>query len=81
MKAHLWYFYCKWAFFILAEDTLERGGGSMQLFRIAVILVFVVFCAVPAIAAEKRFSVPIGDSPSIGPENARVTMIEFLDFQ
>jgi len=37
--------------------------------------------AVPAFAGEKRFSVPIGDSPSIGPANALVTIIEFLDFQ
>ena len=32
-------------------------------------------------AAEKRFVVPVGDSPSQGPENAPVTIIEFIDFQ
>ena len=32
-------------------------------------------------AGEKRTTVPIGDSPSIGPENAPVTIIEFIDFQ
>ena len=32
-------------------------------------------------AEEKRFSVPIGDSPVLGPPEAPVTIIEFLDFQ
>lgn len=32
-------------------------------------------------AEEPRFDVPIGDSPSRGPENAPITIIEFLDFQ
>jgi len=32
-------------------------------------------------AAEKRFVVPVEDSPSQGPNNAPVTIIEFIDFQ
>ncbi len=32
-------------------------------------------------ADEKRYSVPIGDSPVLGPADAPVTIIEFLDFQ
>lgn len=32
-------------------------------------------------AQEKRFSVPIGNSPSQGPQDARITLIEFIDFQ
>ncbi len=32
-------------------------------------------------AEEKRFSVPIDDSPETGPADAPVTIIEFLDFQ
>ncbi len=32
-------------------------------------------------AEDKRFSVPIGDSPVTGPVDAPVTIVEFLDFQ
>lgn len=32
-------------------------------------------------AEEKRFEVPIGDSPALGPVDAPVTIIEFIDFQ
>lgn len=31
--------------------------------------------------AEQRFVVPLEDSPSYGPKNAPVTIIEFIDFQ
>jgi hypothetical protein len=43
-------------------------------------LFFLLF-SVLAISAEKRVAVPIGDSPSMGPENAPVTIVEFIDFQ
>ncbi len=47
-------------------------------------LVF-VFVAFPALSYstdnEKRYNVPIGDSPAYGPANAPVTIIEFLDYQ
>ncbi len=43
------------------------------------LLLFLLFCsAVPA--QEKRYDVPIGDSPALGPKDAPVTIIEFLDF-
>ena len=45
------------------------------------IILFVLLISGAAVADEKRFSVPIGDSPSTGPVNAPVTIIEFLDFQ
>ena len=32
-------------------------------------------------AEANRFQVPIADSPQLGPANAPVTLIEFLDFQ
>lgn len=34
-----------------------------------------------AYSTDKRVTVPIGDSPSMGPENAPVTIVEFIDFQ
>ena len=34
-----------------------------------------------AFAEVNRIQVPIADSPQLGPANAPVTIIEFLDFQ
>ena len=32
-------------------------------------------------AEQQRIEVPIGDSPSLGPADAPVTIVEFIDFQ
>jgi protein-disulfide isomerase len=42
--------------------------------------------AVPALCgaqgtAEKRYAIPVENSPSLGPADAPVTIVEFLDFQ
>jgi hypothetical protein len=42
---------------------------------------FALLFSALAYSAEKRITVPIGDSPSMGPENAPVTIVEFIDFQ
>ncbi|WP_353684279.1 hypothetical protein V4D30_00405 [Thermodesulfovibrio sp. 3907-1M] len=34
-----------------------------------------------AFAAEKRYSLPLENSPYIGYENAPVTIVEFIDYQ
>lgn len=34
-----------------------------------------------AFSADKRVSIPLGNAPSLGPENAPVTIVEFIDFQ
>jgi len=47
------------------------------------ILVFIVLLLSFSLsfAEEKRFVIPLEDSPSYGPKNAPVTIIEFIDFQ
>ncbi len=42
---------------------------------------FLLFLPLSLPAAEPRYDVPVGDSPSLGPENAPITIIEFIDFQ
>jgi protein-disulfide isomerase len=49
--------------------------------RLAFWFVLALLVAVPAGAADVRYDVPAGDSPSIGPANAPVTIVEFLDYQ
>lgn len=51
--------------------------------RRAMIPLFLILLFLPAFAGaeEQRYTVPILDSPSKGPENAPVTIVEFLDFQ
>jgi len=44
-------------------------------------MVLSLLVAVPAGASEIRYAVPPGDSPSIGPANAPVTIVEFVDYQ
>jgi len=46
-------------------------------------IVIVLFLSFPYIggASEKRYNVPIGNSPSWGPENAPITIVEFIDYQ
>lgn len=48
--------------------------------RIFICIFFLLFFGI-AQADEKRTEVPIGDSPSMGPVDAPVTIIEFIDFQ
>lgn len=35
----------------------------------------------PLDAGTKRYDVPVGDAPYIGPKDAGVTIIEFIDYQ
>lgn len=46
-----------------------------------VLTIVFLLAAAFAQAEEKRFDVPVGDSPVLGPPDAPVTVIEFIDFQ
>jgi protein-disulfide isomerase len=49
--------------------------------RLTLWIALTLLAAVPAGAADVRYAVPVSDSPSIGPANAPVTIVEFLDYQ
>ena len=49
--------------------------------RLAAWIILALIAASPARAADIRYSVPAGDSPTIGPANAPVTIVEFVDYQ
>jgi len=42
---------------------------------------FVLFASSPGHTAEQRYSIPIDKCPYLGPVDAPITIIEFLDFQ
>lgn len=46
-----------------------------------VIVFLLLFWSGFAYADTKRFQIPLENSPSIGPANAPVTIVEFIDYQ
>lgn len=63
------------------ESSLIRRYGSTPRRALIAALFFFFASAAAAAAQEKSYDVPIGDSPQMGPQNAPVTIIEFIDFQ
>ena len=62
---------------------MSEGGLNMKRL---LSLLFIAALALPAAAGaqgteEKRYQIPTENSPSIGPADAPVTVVEFLDFQ
>ncbi len=43
--------------------------------------IFVLLFFGTALAENSHTEIPIGDSPALGPADAPVTIIEFIDFQ
>jgi len=45
-------------------------------------LLLSILLIIPAVVfAETRYDIPIEGSPSLGPENALITIVEFIDYQ
>ncbi|HXX53356.1 MAG TPA: hypothetical protein VEI46_04350 [Thermodesulfovibrionales bacterium] len=45
------------------------------------VLIILFLASSLSFAQDKRYEVPVGDSPGYGQANAPVTMIEFIDYQ
>ena len=74
----------------MTEGSAVAGSGagpisgrrhSQMIFSGACISPTPLVIASTAFSADKRVAIPIGSAPSLGPENAPVTIIEFIDFQ
>ena len=48
--------------------------------KILFILIVGLLCS-QASAEPKRFAIPLENSPSLGPQDAPVTIVEFIDYQ
>ncbi|MBI5074655.1 MAG: hypothetical protein HZB62_05745 [Nitrospirae bacterium] len=51
----------------------------MKLLR--AVMVFLLLIISVGSAEEKRFTIPVGESPQKGLKDAPVTIVEFIDFQ
>ena len=52
----------------------------MKMFFAAFLAVALIFSP-PALTAERRYEIPLADSPALGPADAHVTIVEFINFQ
>jgi hypothetical protein len=62
----------------LTKNGIRQQGNSLK--RIFIFVFFLLLFGM-AHAEAKRTDVPIGDSPALGPADAPVTIIEFIDYQ
>ncbi len=59
----------------------KKGDNMKKKFLFTMLVSLCVFLSENVCADEKRFDVPLADSPTIGPADAPVTIMEFLDYQ
>ena len=62
----------------MGDYQIKKKDTIMQKLLIFLSL---LFAASLSFAQDKRYEVPVGDSPGYGQANAPVTMIEFIDYQ
>lgn len=48
---------------------------------IFIVIILLSFLTVSAHTSQTRYDIPVEKSPSWGPENAPVTIVEFIDYQ
>jgi hypothetical protein len=58
-----------------------KKGLATVLLAAGLLLFSSALHATGTFAAEQRYDVPVGDSHALGPPNAPVTLIEFIDYQ
>jgi len=49
--------------------------------KLLLAFLFILFISSLGHTAEQRYSIPIDNCPYLGPADAPITIIEFLDFQ
>jgi len=59
-------------------DKMREKGVDMK--KILIVILVCLFAA-SASADVKRYTIPVDGSPFMGGENAKVTIVEFIDYQ
>lgn len=59
----------------------SAGKDKVPMRHVFCVICLLFFFTGGAFAEVKRFQIPLENSPSIGPENAAVTIVEFIDYQ
>ncbi len=64
------------------NQIFQKGFFALFLKRYFLLAwMLIVLVPVSGSALSQRYDIPVGDSPSWGPEYAPITIIEFIDYQ